>query len=66
MIHVLIMGPQTVYNPFIHWRRLAVFDKIFAGLAAKPESVPLALISGKHIARAIDFPPRSSGRKQKG
>jgi transposase len=35
-------GPhETLYNRFIHWSRLGVFDRIFASLAAEgpmPES----------------------------
>lgn len=27
--------PKTIYNRFIRWSRLGVFDTIFAGLAAK-------------------------------
>lgn len=27
--------PKTIYNRFIHWSRLGVFNKTFAALAAK-------------------------------
>jgi putative transposase len=27
--------PKTLYNRFVHWSRLGVFDRIFAGLAGR-------------------------------
>ena len=41
--------PKTLYNRFVRWSRMAVFDKIFAGLAAD-EGVPEQLqIDATHL-----------------
>lgn len=41
--------PKTIYNRFIRWSRLGVFDRIFAGLAGegpKPEGI---MIDATHL-----------------
>ena len=41
--------PKTLYNRFIRWSRMGIFDKIFAGLAAD-EGVPEQLqIDATHL-----------------
>ena len=41
--------PKTLYNRFVRWSRMGVFDKIFAGLAAA-EGVPEQLqIDATHL-----------------
>lgn len=41
--------PKTLYNRFVRWSRMGVFDKIFAGLAAG-EGVPEQLqIDATHL-----------------
>ncbi len=41
--------PKTLYNRFVRWSRMGVFDKIFAGLAAD-EGVPEQLqIDATHL-----------------
>ena len=48
-------GPhKTLYNRFIRWSRLGVFDRIFAALAAegpKPERIMIARPTLKRIAQ---------------
>ena len=42
-------SPKTLYNRFVRWSRMGVFDKIFAGLAAV-EGVPEQLqIDATHL-----------------
>lgn len=41
--------PKTVYNRFICWSRMGVFNKIFAGLAAKAGKPGQLMIDATHI-----------------
>ena len=43
-------GPhKTVYNRFIRWSRMGVFNKIFAGLAAKAGKPDQLMIDATHL-----------------
>lgn len=43
-------GPhKTIYNRFIRWSRLGVFNKIFAGLAAKGGKSDQLMIDATHL-----------------
>lgn len=43
-------GPhKTIYNRFIRWNRLGVFNKIFAGLAAKGGKSDQLMIDATHL-----------------
>ena len=43
-------GPhKTVYNRFIRWSRLGVFNRIFAALAAKGGKPDRLMIDGTHL-----------------
>lgn len=43
-------GPlKTIYNCFIRWSRLGVFNKIFAGLAAKDGKPDQLMIDATHL-----------------
>ncbi len=43
-------GPhKTIYNRFIRWSRLGVFNKIFAGLAAKGVASDQLMIDATHL-----------------
>ena len=43
-------GPhKTIYNRFIRWSRLGVFDKIFAGLAAQGGKPDQLMIDATHL-----------------
>ena len=43
-------GPsKTIYNRFIRWSRLGVFDKIFAALAAKGGKPKQLMIDATHL-----------------
>ncbi len=43
-------GPhKTVYNRFIRWSRICVFNKIFAGLAAKAGKPDQLMIDATHL-----------------
>jgi transposase len=43
-------GPhKTIYNRFIRWRRLGVFNKIFAALAAKAGQPDRLMIDATHL-----------------
>ena len=43
-------GPhKTIYNRFIRWSRLGVFNKIFAGLAAKGGRPDQLMIDATHL-----------------
>lgn len=43
-------GPhKTIYNRFIRWSRLGVFDKIFAALAAKGPKPERLMIDATHL-----------------
>jgi transposase len=43
-------GPhKTIYNRFVRWSRLGVFNKIFAGLAAKGGKSDQLMIDATHL-----------------
>lgn len=43
-------GPhKTLYNRFVRWARLGVFDRIFAALAAKPGRPDRLIIDSTHL-----------------
>lgn len=43
-------GPhKTLYNHFMRWSRLGVFDRIFAGLASKGPTPERILIDATHL-----------------
>jgi putative transposase len=41
--------PRTIYNRFIRWSRMGVFNKIFAGLAAKAGKTNQLMIDAMHL-----------------
>jgi transposase len=41
--------PKTIYNRFIRWSRLSVFDKIFSSLAAKGGKPDRLMIDATHL-----------------
>ena len=41
--------PKTIYNRFIRWSRLGVFNKIFAALAAKGGKPDRLMIDATHL-----------------
>jgi putative transposase len=41
--------PKTIYNRFIRWSRLGVFNKIFAGLEAKGGKPDRLMIDTTHL-----------------
>jgi putative transposase len=41
--------PKTIYNRFIRWSRLGVFNKIFAALAAKGGKPDQLMIDAPHL-----------------
>ena len=41
--------PKTIYNRFIRWSRLGVFNKIFAALAAKAGKPDQLMIDATHL-----------------
>ncbi len=41
--------PKTIYNRFIRWSRLCVFDKIFAALSAKGGKSDQLMIDATHL-----------------
>ena len=41
--------PKTIYNRFIRWSRMGVFNKIFAGLAAKAGQPDQLMIDATHL-----------------
>ena len=43
--------PKTIYNRFIRWSRLGVFNKIFAALAAKGGRSDRLMIDATHLIR---------------
>ena len=45
-----IYGPsKTLYNRFIRWSRIGVFDRIFASLAAGSEATDTVMIDATHL-----------------
>jgi transposase len=46
----LLQGPhKTLYNRFIRWSRLGVFDRIFAGLAGQTGAPDRLMIDSTHL-----------------
>ena len=41
--------PKTLYNRFIRWSRLGVFDRIFAGLAGEGPKPERVMIDATHL-----------------
>lgn len=41
--------PKTIYNRFIRWSRLGVFNRIFAELAAKAGEPDTIMIDATHL-----------------
>src|SRR6201999_809000 len=41
--------PKTIYNRFVRWSRLGVFNKIFAALAAKGVKSDYLMIDAPHL-----------------
>ena len=41
--------PKTIYNRFIRWSRLSVFNKIFAALSAKAGKPDQLVIDATHL-----------------
>jgi transposase len=41
--------PKTIYNRFIRWSRLSVFNKIFAALSAKGGKPDQSMIDATHL-----------------
>src|SRR4051795_10118885 len=41
--------PKTLYNRFIRWSRMGVFNQIFAGLAGKPGQPDRLMIDATHL-----------------
>lgn len=41
--------PKTIYNRFIRWSRLGVFNRIFAELAAKGRKPDMLMIDATHL-----------------
>ena len=40
---------MRVYNRFIRWSRIGVFDRIFAALAAEGEAIGTVMIDATHL-----------------
>ena len=41
--------PKTLYNRFVRWNRLGVFDRIFAGLAGNVGKPDCVMIDSTHL-----------------
>ena len=41
--------PKTLYNRFIRWSRIGVFDRIFATLAGGSEATDTVMIDATHL-----------------
>ena len=41
--------PKTLYNRFIRWSRIGVFDRIFAALAAASAATDTVMIDATHL-----------------
>ena len=41
--------PKTLYNRFVRWSRIGVFDRIFATLAAASEATETVMIDATHL-----------------
>ncbi len=45
-----VYGPhKTLYNRFIRWSRMGVFDRIFAGLSAEDGNADVLMIDATHL-----------------
>ena len=45
-----VYGPsKTLYNRFIRWSRIGVFDRIFTSLAAEAEATDTVMIDATHL-----------------
>lgn len=45
-----VYGPhKTIYNRFIRWRRLGVFNRIFVELADKAAELDRSMIDATHL-----------------
>jgi transposase len=45
-----VYGPhKTLYNRFIRWSRIGVFNEIFAALAAKSQATDTVMIDATHL-----------------
>jgi transposase len=45
-----VFGPsKTLYNRFIRWRRIGVFDRIFAALTGERRSTDIVMIDRAHL-----------------
>ena len=54
-------GPhKTIYNRFIRWSRLGVFNKIFAALSAKG-GVPLGTMTPRFVRSCASWPTSDGG-----
>ena len=42
-------GPQTLYNRFVRWSRLGVFDRIFVALAEAAGEPDVIMIDSTHL-----------------
>jgi putative transposase len=41
--------PKTIYNRFVRWTRLGVFNRIFAALAAEAQEPDMVMIDATHL-----------------
>lgn len=41
--------PKTIYNRFVRWTRLGVFNRIFAALSAEAEEPDVVMIDATHL-----------------
>lgn len=41
--------PKTLYNRFVRWSRIGVFDRVFAALAAESEATETVMIDATHL-----------------
>ena len=64
--------PKTLYNRFIRWSRIGVFDRIFATLAGGSEATDTVMIDATHLKahrtaasllKKGVFPAVSAGRR---
>ena len=45
-----IYGPhKTLYNRFVRWPQMGVFDRIFSGLAGREEEPDIVMIDATHL-----------------
>ncbi len=45
-----VFGPsKTLYNRFIRWSRIGVFDRIFAALAGESAATDIVMIDRAHL-----------------